>query len=60
MFVTSIKKMSFYVANLFCDKDYKKKMNKSYARLAKELDLVKFIHKQRVFATAAISLLTGP
>ena len=60
MFVTTIKKMSFYVANLFCDKDYKKKMNKSHTRLTKELDLIKFIHRQRVFTTAAIGLLTGP
>lgn len=60
MFVTSIKKMSFYVANLFCDKDFKKKMFKSHSRLTKELDLRKFIHRQRVFTTAAIGLLSGP
>ena len=60
MFVTSIKKMSFYVANLFCDKDYKKKINKSHSRLTKELDLIKFIHRQRVFTAAVIGQLTGP
>ena len=60
MFVTSIKKISFYVANLFCDKAYKKKMVKSHSRLTKELDLRKFMHRQRVFTTAAIGLLSGP
>ena len=60
MFVTSIKKMSFYLANLLCDKAYKKKMLKSHNRLTKELDLRKFIHRYRMFTTAIIGLLTGP
>ena len=58
--VTSIKKMSFYIANLLCDKDYKKKLAKSHSRLTKELDLRKFIHRQRVFTTSVIGLLSGP
>ena len=59
-FVTSIKNISFYTANLFCDKDYKKKIVKSHTRLTKELDLRKFMHRQRMFTTAAIGLLSGP
>ena len=58
--VTSIKKMSFYIANLLCDRDYKKKLAKSHSRLTKELDLRKFIHRQRVFTTSIIGLLSGP
>lgn len=60
MFVTSIENMSFYLVNLLCDKAYKKKMFKSHNRLTKELDLRKFIHRQRVFTTAVIGLLSGP
>ena len=51
--------MSFYLINLFCDRKYKKKMLKSKHKLEKELDLRKFVHRQRVFTTAAIGLLTG-
>ena len=54
-----MKKVSFYIVNLFCDRSYKKKMLKSKNKLEKELDLRKFIHRQRVFTTAAIGLLTG-
>lgn len=59
-FVTSIKKISFYAANLFCDRHYKRKIVKSHAQLTKELDLRKFMHRQRMFTTAAIGLLSGP
>ena len=46
--------------NLFCDKEYKKKVVKSNNKLEKEMDLRKFIHRQRVFTTAIIGLLSGP
>ena len=54
-----MKKVSFYIVNLFCDRTYKKKMLKSKHKLEKELDLRKFIHRQRVYTTAVIGLLTG-
>ena len=51
--------MSYYIVQLFCDQNYKKKMLKSKHTLDKELDLRKFIHRQRVYTNAVIGLLTG-
>jgi len=34
-------------------------MVKSHSRISKELDLQKFIHRQRVFITAILSLMSG-
>ena len=34
-------------------------LNKSQSRLEKEMDLQKFIHRQRVFITAVLGLLSG-
>ena len=34
-------------------------LSKAHSRISKELDLQKFIHRQRVFITATLSLLNG-
>ena len=40
-------------------KKYNKMLGKAYSRISKELDLQKFIHRQRVFITATLGVLTG-
>ena len=60
LIIEPISKISFYLVNLFCDREYKKKVVKSNNKLEKEMDLRKFIHRQRVFTTAIIGLLSGP
>lgn len=45
LIVETIRKLSFYVTNLLCNRKYKKKMLKSKHKLEKELDLRKFIHR---------------
>ena len=55
----SIEKLGFYATNLLCKKSYKKKMVKAHSKLEKELDLQKFIHRQRLWTTSMLGLLTG-
>ncbi len=54
-----IKKLSFYTVNLLCMRGYKKKITKSHSKMMKELDLQKFIHRQRLLVTSLIGLLDG-
>lgn len=58
----TIKKLTFYVANLCCNKKnrhYKKMMFAAKSKVDKELDLRKFIHRQRLGTTALLGLLDG-
>ena len=54
-----IKKLNYWVV-LFCNRTkYKKLLVKSQSSLKKELDLRKFVHRQRVTMTAILGLLSG-
>ena len=55
----TIQRMSFYAANFLCDRNYKRLLLKSRSALTKELDLKKFIIRQRLQTTAILGLLTG-
>lgn len=54
-----IKKISILQWIFQCRKNYKKMMNKAKSSLNKELDLGKFIYRQRLQTTAVLGLLSG-
>ena len=60
-----IPKHSFLRNSFFCcyrfqeTREYKKMMRKSQSRFAKEMDLQKFLHRQRILVTSLLSLLKG-
>ena len=55
----TFKKLTFYAANLCCNRKYKKMMQKANSRIEKELDLRKFILRQRMQVTALLGLLNS-
>ena len=55
----SIKRISICNKQIFCRSNYRKMMNKASSMLNKELDLRKFIYRQRVQTTAILGLLSG-
>ena len=55
----NIERLNYWVATLGRKTKYKKLIEKSQNSLAKELDLRKFVHRQRVTMTAMLGLLTG-
>ena len=54
-----IKRLSFFSANFLCKRNYKTQIIKSHSKMMKELDLQKFIHRQRLLTTSLIGLLDG-
>ena len=54
-----IKAIGFWPQKLCCRKNYKRMLNKSGSILQKELDLRKFIYRQRLTTTAILGLLNG-
>lgn len=54
-----IKKISFFRTWFTCRSQYKKMLLKSQSSLAKELDLRKFIYRQRITMTALLGVLSG-
>ena len=54
-----IKRLNYWIATLCFRIKYKKLLVKSQSKLQKELDLKKFIHRQRVTMTAILGLLSG-
>lgn len=57
--LSPIKKRNYYSALFCCRTKYKKLMIKSQSSIGKELDLRKFIYRQRLFVTAILGLLSG-
>jgi len=58
----TMQKLTFYVAYLCCNRQnrhYKKMMFAAKSKVSKELDLRKFIHRQRLTTTALLGLLDG-
>ena len=55
----TLQKLTFYAVNLCCNRQYKKMMYKAKSRIDKELDLQKFILRQRMQATAILGLLNS-
>ena len=55
----TLQKLTFYAVNLCCNRQYKRMMHKATSRIDKELDLRKFIMRQRMQATALLGLLNG-
>ena len=51
--------MNYWVATCCFRTKYKKLIKKSQSSLGKELDLRKFIYRQRLFVTSMIGLLSG-
>ena len=54
-----IKRIGILSQIFFCRRNYRKMMNKAKSALDKELDLQKFIYRQRLQTTAILGLLTG-
>ena len=57
--VKPIDKLNFYNTYLCCRRDYKKMLLKAQSSLDKELDLRKFVYRQRLAMNSLIGLLTG-
>ena len=53
------KKLTFYAVNLFCNRQYKEMLHIAKIKIDKELDLRKFILRQRLLTTAILGLLNG-
>ena len=57
--------LGFFAVNCFCccifkkAQKYRQILNKSKSRLEKEMDLQKFLHRQRVLVTSLLGLLKG-
>ena len=54
-----IKRIGFWPQKIFCRNNYSKMINKAQSKLDKELDLRKFIYRQRLQTTAILGLLNG-
>ena len=54
-----IRKLSYFRTWFTCQSKYKKMLLKSESSITKELDLRKFIYRQRVTMTALLGLLSG-
>mmetsp|Transcript_34452 Transcript_34452/g.42513 ORF Transcript_34452/g.42513 Transcript_34452/m.42513 type:complete len:173 (+) Transcript_34452:541-1059(+) len=57
--IQTIKKLSFYAVACFCNRDYKRMVTKSRSSITKELDLRKFLIRQRISMVALMGLLKG-
>ena len=60
--LNNVAKIKFrdYFSNLFsCDKSYKRWVKKTRSSIKKEMDLVKFVQRQRMMVTSLMGLLTG-
>lgn len=56
---TKIKKFGICNLNNGCGNRYRRMLTKAERSIAKELDLLKFLHRQRTTAYAALSSLTA-
>lgn len=57
--MSSIKKLHFYAVHFLCLSKYKRMLMKSNSDLSKELDLKKFLHRQRLQSIATLGMLNG-